>query len=83
MENDECKILTFNDQPIEVTLPVFIEKEIVMTEPAVKGDTATNVTKDAKLDNGYEIQVPLFINEGDIIKIDTRTGEYAERVKKG
>ena len=82
MENDECKILFFNDAPIEVTLPVFIEKLIVETEPAVKGDTATNVTKDAKLDNGYELQVPLFINEGDLVKIDTRTGEYAERVKK-
>ena len=83
MENDECKILFFNDAPIEVTLPVFIEKVIARTEPAVKGDTATNVTKDATLDNGYEIQVPLFINEGDLVKIDTRTGEYAERVKKG
>ena len=52
------------------------------TEPGVRGDTATNVTKPAKIDNGYEIQVPLFINQGDIVKIDTRTGAYAERVSK-
>ena len=69
-------------EPIEITLPTFIEKEIVETEPGVRGDTATNVTKPAKIDNGYEIQVPLFINQGDIVKIDTRTGEYAERVSK-
>ena len=76
-------IMMVNGEPIEVTLPTFIEKEIVETEPAVRGDTATNVTKPAKIDNGYEIQVPLFINEGDLVKIDTRTGEYAERVSKG
>ncbi len=82
VENSECKILFFNETPMEVELPVFIEKEIVETEPAVRGDTATNVTKPAKIDNGYEIQVPLFINEGDTVKIDTRTGEYVERVQK-
>ena len=59
-----------------------IEKEIVETEPAVRGDTATNVTKPAKIDSGYEIAVPLFINEGDWVKIDTRTGEYNERINK-
>ena len=57
-------------------------EEIVETEPGVRGDTATNVTKPAKIDNGFEIQVPLFINQGDIVKIDTRTGTYAERVSK-
>ena len=82
IENAECNILFFNDTPIEVTLPFFVEKEIVRTEPAVKGDTATNVTKEATIDNGYILHVPLFINEGDIVKVDTRTGEYAERVKK-
>ena len=83
VENAECKILLYNQDPIEVTIPIFVEKEIVETEPGVKGDTATNVIKPAKLDNGYEIQVPLFVNEGDIVKIDTRTGEYCERVRKG
>ncbi|MEM4248386.1 MAG: elongation factor P [Candidatus Nanoarchaeia archaeon] len=82
IENAECKVLLYKGQPIEVTLPVFIEKVVTETEPGVRGDTATNVMKPAKIDNGYELQVPLFINQGDIIRIDTRTGEYAERVSK-
>lgn len=82
IEDSLCKFLMFNGAPIEITLPTFIEKEIVETEPGARGDTATNVLKPAKIDNGYEIQVPLFINQGDIVKIDTRTGEYAERVSK-
>jgi elongation factor P len=75
--------LYYNNIPIEVTLPVFVEKTIESTEPAVRGDTANNVTKSAILDNGYEIQVPLFLKPGDRVKIDTRTGSYAERVSKG
>lgn len=82
IENAECKALFFNGQPIDITLPVFIEKKIAYTEPGARGDTATNVMKPAKLDNGYELNVPLFINEGDTIKIDTRTGQYVERVNK-
>ena len=82
IENAACKILFFNDRPIEITLPLFIEKEIAHTEPGARGDTATNVTKPAKLDNGYELNVPIFMNEKDVIKIDTRTGEYVERVSK-
>ena len=82
IENAECKILFYQDQAIEVTLPIFVEKEIVDTEPGVRGDTATNVSKPAKIDNGYEIQVPLFVNLGDHVKIDTRTGEYSERISK-
>ena len=82
IEDSLCKVLLFNGQPIEITLPTFIEKVIAETEPGARGDTATNVMKPAKLDNGYEIQVPLFINEGDTVKVDTRTGEYAERVSK-
>ena len=82
IEDSLCKILLFNGQPIEITLPTFIEKVIAQTEPGARGDTATNVMKPAKLDNGYELMVPLFINEGDTIKVDTRTGEYAERVSK-
>lgn len=82
IEDSLCKFLLYNGQPIEITLPTFIEKEIVSTEPGARGDTATNVLKPARIDNGYEIQVPLFINEGDIVRIDTRTGEYAERVSK-
>ena len=82
IENAECKILLYKNQPIEITLPTFIQKEIISAEPGVRGDTATNVTKAAKLDNDYEIQVPLFVNTGDIVKIDTRTGEYSERISK-
>ncbi|QSH41736.1 elongation factor P [Lentisphaerota bacterium ZTH] len=82
IEDSLCQVLLFNGQAIDVTLPTFIEKEIVETEPGARGDTATNVTKPARIDNGYEIQVPIFINTGDVVKIDTRTGEYAERVSK-
>lgn len=82
LENSLCNFVLFNGEPIEITLPTFIEKVIASTEPGARGDTATNVLKPAKLDNGYEIQVPLFINEGDLVKIDTRTGGYSERVSK-
>ncbi len=81
-ENANCEILFYDGTPIDVTIPIFLIKEIVETEPAVRGDTATNVTKPAKIDNGYELGVPLFINQGDTIKIDTRTGQYVERVNK-
>ena len=82
IEDAPCHILFFNDQPIEVTLPTFIEKAITDTEPGARGDTATNVAKPAKIDNGYQLDVPIFLNEGDVIKIDTRTGAYVERVRK-
>ena len=60
--------------------PMFVELEVTQTEPGVKGNTATNATKPATVETGAEIKVPLFINEGDVIKIDTRTSEYLERV---
>ncbi|HJO92104.1 MAG TPA: elongation factor P [Victivallales bacterium] len=82
VEDALCKILLFKGRAVEITLPVFIEKEIIDTEPGARGDTATNVTKPATIDNGYEIAVPIFINQGDVVKIDTRTGEYVERIKK-
>lgn len=81
-DNMECNILFFRDKAIEITLPYFVEKEVLETEPGAKGDTATNVLKPAKVENDLEIQVPLFVNQGDVIKIDTRTGEYVERVRK-
>ena len=81
IEDMECDILFHNDRAIEITLQNFIEKEIVETEPGIRGDTATNVQKPATLDNGYELQVPIFINQGDWVKIDTRTGKYSERVR--
>ena len=82
IEDSSCNVLMFNGKPIEIELPTFIEKEVVETEPGARGDTATNVTKPAKIDNGYEIAVPIFINQGDVVKIDTRTGEYVERIRK-
>lgn len=80
VEDMEVDVLFHNDRPIEITLPNFVEKVIAHTEPGARGDTATNVLKPAKLDNGYELQVPLFVNEGDRIRIDTRDGSYAGRV---
>jgi elongation factor P len=59
---------------------MFVELEITETEPGVKGNTATNVTKNATVETGAVIRVPIFVNEGDVVKIDTRTGEYLERV---
>ena len=81
-EDMTVKVLFHNDRAIVVTLPSYVEKKIVSTEPGARGDTATNVTKAAKIDTGYEIRVPLFINEGDLVRIDTRNGAYAERVTK-
>jgi elongation factor P len=78
----QCQILIFNERPIGVTPPNFVELQIVETEPGFKGDTSGNTTKPAKCSTGLEIQVPLFINQDEWVRIDTRTGEYAERVKK-
>ncbi|MEQ8909183.1 MAG: elongation factor P [Vicingaceae bacterium] len=69
------------ERPLACDLPPFVELEITYTEPGIKGDTATNATKPAKVETETEVRVPLFINEGDKIKIDTRTGAYSERVK--
>ena len=74
-----CKILSYKGKVFGVEPPTFVELEITATEPGVKGNTATNATKPATLETGAEIRVPLFINEGDKIRIDTRTGEYMER----
>lgn len=80
-EDMAVTILLHNDKPIGVDLPTYVEKTIVETEPGYRGNTATNVLKGAKIAGGYAIQVPIFINQGDVIKIDTRTGEYGDRVK--
>lgn len=69
------------EKPLSVELPAFVELEITYTEPGLKGDTATNTTKAATLETGAEIQVPLFIDQGEKIKVDTRSYEYVERVK--
>ncbi len=78
-ENMECKVLSYKGNVFGIEPPNFVELEVTATEPGVKGDTATNVTKPATLETGATIKVPLFINEGEKIRIDTRTGEYMER----
>ncbi len=78
-ENMVCRIMSYKGSVFGVEPPTFVELEITQTEPGVKGDTATNVTKPATLETGAEIKVPIFINEGDKIQIDTRTGEYMSR----
>ncbi|WFD08978.1 elongation factor P [Tepidibacter hydrothermalis] len=79
-ENDSATIRFHEGQAFQVEAPNFVELEITETEPGVKGDTATNVTKNATVETGAIVQVPMFINMGDKIKIDTRTGEYLSRV---
>ncbi len=74
-------VLFYKGRAIGVEIQNFVELQIVQTEPGAKGDTAQNATKPAVLETGYSIQVPLFVNEGDKVKIDTRTGQYMERVK--
>ncbi len=81
IENLNLKVLFFNQQPVAVEIPNFVELTVAQAEPGVKGDTASGGTKPATLESGAVIQVPLFINEGDQVKVDTRTGTYIERVK--
>ena len=80
-ENMSCKIMSYKGSVFGVEPPNFVDLEVTETEPGIKGDTATNVTKPATVETGAEIKVPLFINTGDKVKIDTRTGEYLERAK--
>ncbi len=81
-ENTVCTVLFFNGIPIGITLPNFVNLKIVKSDPWAKGDTATGDTKPAVLETGFEIQVPPFVEEGQVVKLDTRTGEYVERVNK-
>ena len=77
--NMVCKVLSYKGKVFGVEPPNFVELLVTETEPGVKGDTATNATKPATVETGAEIRVPLFINEGDMIRIDTRDGSYMER----
>ena len=81
IENLNVEVLFYNKEPIAVELPTFVELAIDQTEPGVRGDTASGGSKPAVLESGAILQVPLFINEGDRVKVDTRTGTYIERVK--
>ncbi|MBR0400097.1 MAG: elongation factor P, partial [Mogibacterium sp.] len=80
-ENDVATVKFYKDNAFDVEAPNFVDLEVVETEPGVKGDTATNVTKAATVETGAVIQVPIFINEGERIQIDTRSGEYLGRSK--
>ncbi|MBQ0146212.1 MAG: elongation factor P [Lachnospiraceae bacterium] len=79
-ENDMCKICSYNGNVFSVEPPLFVELEVTDTEPGVAGNTATNATKPATAETGAQVTVPLFVNIGDKLKIDTRTGEYLSRV---
>ena len=81
-ENLVVSVLYYKGKIVGIELPNKVELKVIETEPGVKGDTVGTATKPAKLETGYVIQVPLFINEGDVIKVDTKTGKYIERVSK-
>lgn len=76
-----CQVTLYNGEPLTVSAPNFVELEIVETDPGVRGDTASGGTKPAKLETGAVVKVPLFVEEGEVIRVDTRTGAYVSRVK--
>lgn len=79
-ENMSLEVLMYENRPIDINLPTFVELEVEKTQPGIRGDTVSGGSKPATLETGAVVQVPLFINEGDVIKVDTRSGEYIERV---
>ena len=78
-ENDDCSLLTYGDEALSVELPAAVVLTVSETEPGVRGDTAQGATKPARLETGLTVNVPLFVNEGDKVKVDTRSGQYLER----
>ena len=72
-------MILWNEAPLSITVPNFVELAVAQTDPGLKGDTAQGATKPATLETGTEVKVPLFVSEGDVLKIDTRTGEYVSR----
>jgi elongation factor P len=81
-EQDKCEVTLYNGTPLSVAPPNFVELEIVETDPGLKGDTASGGTKPAKLSTGAVVKVPLFLSQGEVIRVDTRTGEYQNRAGK-
>lgn len=79
-EGTECKLTFYKGEPLDIELPLTVDLKVVYAEVAVRGDTATNVMKKVRLETGVEVQVPQFVKEGDVIRLDTRTGEYVTRV---
>jgi elongation factor P len=82
IDNMEVEVLFFDSRPIDITLPMFVNLEVTRADPWAKGDTSGNDTKPVVVETGYELQVPPFVEEGDRIQIDTRSGEYVTRVKE-
>jgi elongation factor P len=80
-EQDVCVVTFYNGVPLSVTPPNFVELEVVETDPGVRGDTASGGSKPARLSTGATVKVPLFLEQGEIIRVDTRSGEYVGRVK--
>lgn len=80
-ENDVVKVLFYGKEAVDIEIPPHVNLEIVETEPGIKGDTVTGATKSAVLETGLTIQVPLFLNVGDVVRIDTRSASYVERIK--
>jgi elongation factor P len=81
-ENMEIKVLYYKGAPINIEVPMFVELAIAKTDPGVRGDTASGGSKPATLETGAVVKVPFYLNEGDVVKVDTRTGTFIERVKK-
>jgi elongation factor P len=81
-EQDNCVVTLYNGAPLAVTPPNHVELEIAETDPGMRGDTATGGTKPAKLVTGAVVKVPLFLNVGDVVRVDTRTGEYLSRARE-
>jgi elongation factor P len=82
MENMEVEVLFWRGKPVNISLPNYIEARVTQSDPGLKGDTSSGATKPATIETGATLNVPLFISEGDLIRVDTRTGEYSERVSK-
>ncbi len=80
-EQDECRLTLWNGEPLSLAAPNFVELKIVETDPGVRGDTSGGGGKPARLETGAVVRVPLFVDEGEVIRVDTRTGEYVSRVK--
>jgi elongation factor P len=79
-EGMECKLTFYQGEPLDIDIPITVDLLVTRAEPAVRGDTATGVTKKVKTETGLEVQVPAFVNEGDTVRVDTRTGAYLTRV---
>jgi elongation factor P len=79
-EGMECKLTFYNGDPLDIELPITVDLKVVHAEIAVRGDTATGVTKKVKVETGIDVQCPNFVKEGDVIRVDTRTGDYVTRV---